>query len=303
VNVNLITLHDPPSLIRPILLCAFGGWGDAGRAPTIALQHLITSWNATKFGDVESDELYDLTSSRPWVSLDRNGEREITWPGVSFFARHDPNGEIDAIIALGPEPAFHWRAFSAELVELARSLDTRMVVTLGAFPAQVSHRDAVPLTGWASPKTLHQRLTALDVTSVSYEGPTNLVTALGVAFAEAKIPVAALWAAVPAFLGATPNPKGALALLSCLDRALDLGLDLAKLKKASREFERTVNRALRKVNLSTGVALLPAAAESTSGDDGPAAAELPAEDEPTELPCAEDMIHLAEDLLRQSRDS
>jgi proteasome assembly chaperone (PAC2) family protein len=303
VNVNLINLHDTPSLIRPILLCAFGGWGDAGRAPTLALQHLITSWNATKFGDVDSDELYDLTSSRPWVSLDSNGERQITWPGVSFFARHDPNGELDAIVVLGPEPAFHWRAFSAELVELARSLDARMVVTLGAFPAQVSHRDAVPLTGWASPKTLHQRLTALDLTPVSYEGPTNLVTALGVAFAEAKIPVAALWAAVPAFLGATPNPKAALALLRCIDRAFDLGLDLAKLKAASREFERTVNRALRKANLSTGVAMLPASAESLSGESAANVVESSPDEETAELPSAEDMIHLAEDLLRQSRDS
>jgi predicted ATP-grasp superfamily ATP-dependent carboligase len=298
--VNSIILRDNPSLIRPILICAFGGWGDAGRAPTLAIQHLITTWNATKFGDVDSDELYDLTSSRPWVSLDADGQRRITWPSVSFFAHHDPNGEIDAILALGPEPAFRWRAFCAELVELARSYDVRMVVMLGAFPAQVSHRDAVPLTGWASPKALHERLKLLDVQPVSYEGPTNLVTVLGVAMAEAKIPVAALWAAVPAFLGATPNPKGALALLTCVDRSLDLGLDLAKLREASEEFERSVNQALRRANLSTSVAMLPAQGETTGAkaDD----ADTSTADEAPELPPAEDVVRLAEDLLRQNRE-
>jgi proteasome assembly chaperone (PAC2) family protein len=297
--VNTIILRDSPSLIRPILICAFGGWGDAGRAPTLAVQHLISTWNASKFGDVDSDELYDLTSSRPWVGLDAEGQRRITWPSVSFFAHHDPNGEIDAILALGPEPAFHWRAFGAEMVELARSFEVRMVVTLGAFPAQVSHRDAVPLTGWASPKELHQRLKVLEVQQVSYEGPTNLVTALGVALAEAKIPVAALWAAVPAFLGATPNPKGALGLLACVDRALDLGLDLSKLREASDEFERSVNQALRRANLSSSVAMLPVQSESTSAsaDD----AEAPAAEEAPELPPAEDVVRLAEDLLRQNR--
>jgi proteasome assembly chaperone (PAC2) family protein len=297
--VNTIILRDNPSLIRPILICAFGGWGDAGRAPTLAVQHLISTWNASKFGDVDSEELYDLTSSRPWVSLDAEGQRRITWPSVSFFAHHDPNGEIDAILALGPEPSFHWRAFCAEMVELARSFDVRMVVTLGAFPAQVSHRDAVPLTGWASPKELHQRLKVLDVQQVAYEGPTNLVTALGVALAEARIPVAALWAAVPAFLGATPNPKGALGLLACVDRALDLRLDLSKLREASDEFERSVNQALRRANLSSSVAMIPAQNESTSAsaDD----AEAPAAEEAPELPPAEDVVRLAEDLLRQNR--
>jgi proteasome assembly chaperone (PAC2) family protein len=297
--LNTIILRDNPSLIRPILFCAFGGWGDAGRAPTLAVQHLISTWNATKFGDVDSDELYDLTSSRPWVSLDPEGQRRITWPSVSFFAHHDPNGEIDAILALGPEPSFHWRAFCAELVDLARSYDARMVVTLGAFPAQISHRDAVPLTGWASPKTLRERLKFLDVNPVSYEGPTNLVTAVGVAMAEAKIPVAALWAAVPAFLGATPNPKGALGLLACVDRALDLGLDLTKLREASDEFERSVNQALRRANQSTNVAMLPAPTEPSAADD----VESPAVDDAPELPPAEDVVRLAEDLLRQNRGS
>lgn len=300
--MNSIILRDNPSLIRPILICAFGGWGDTGRAPTLAVQHLISTWNASKFGDVESDELYDLTSSRPWVSLDADEQRRITWPSVSFFAHHDPNGEIDAILALGPEPSYHWRAFCAEMVELARSYDVRMVVTLGAFPAQVSHRDAVPLTGWASPKALHDRLKLLDVAPVSYEGPTNLVTALGVALADAKIPVAALWAAVPAFLGATPNPKGALALLTCVDRSLDLGLDLAKLREASEEFERSVNQALRRANLSSGVAMLPS--PSDSGSVNPDSTEVPpTEEAPAELPPAEDVVRLAEDLLRQNRGS
>jgi proteasome assembly chaperone (PAC2) family protein len=176
-----------------------------------------------------------------------------------------------------------------------------MVVTLGAFPAQVSHRDAVPLTGWASPKALHDRLKVLDVTTVSYEGPTNLVTALGVAMAAAKIPVAALWAAVPAFLGATPNPKGALALLTCVDRALDLGLDLTKLREASEDFERSVNQALRRANLSSSVAMLPAQSEPSGSNAEDT--EAPIADDAPELPPAEDVVRLAEDLLRQNRGS
>src|ERR1700730_7832619 len=135
--MRTIVLGDSPSLIRPVLICAFGGWGDAGRAPTLSVQHLVASWNATKFADVDSDELYDLTSARPWVSLDAHGQRHITWPSTSFFAHHDPNGELDAILVLGPEPSYHWKSFCADVVELARAHDVRMAVTLGAYQAQV----------------------------------------------------------------------------------------------------------------------------------------------------------------------
>ncbi len=300
--MSTIVVRESPSLIRPILICAFGGWGDAGRAPTLAVQHLIASWNATKFADVDSDELYDLTSSRPWVNLDGEGQRRITWPSMSFFAHHDPNGEIDAILILGPEPSYHWRGFCADVVDLARTHDVRMAVTLGAFPAQLSHRDDVPLTGWAYPKALQERLKTLDVNQIAYEGPTNLVTVLGCALADAKIPVAALWAGLPAYLGATANPKGALALVSALDSALGLGLDLSKLREASEDFERNVTQAIRRVNASAGTAMLPAPEQGQNPLD--AESEPSSDDDPeAELPSADEAIRVAEDFLRRNRES
>jgi proteasome assembly chaperone (PAC2) family protein len=235
------------------------------------------------------------------VNLDEDGQRRITWPSISFFARHDPNGEMDAILVLGPEPSYHWRAFSADIVDLARSHDARMVVTLGAFPAQMTHRDTVPMTGWAYPKDLQERLKSLDVATIAYEGPTNLVTAIGVALADARIPVAALWAGVPAFLGATANPKGALALVSSLDRALGLGLDLTKLREASDEFERTVNQAIRRVNASPELLTTPLLGEGKTPSAESANAEV-TEDDGSELPSADEMIRGAEDFLRKNRE-
>jgi proteasome assembly chaperone (PAC2) family protein len=298
--MKTIIVNQSPSLIRPVLIVAFGGWGDAGRAATLAMQHLVATWSAAKFADVDPDELYDFTSSRPRVHLDRDGQRQITWPGTSFFAHQDPAGGTDAILVLGPEPAYHWKAFTAEVVELARRFDVRMVVTLGAFPAQISHRDSVPLTGWASPPDLDAKLKALDVSPVAYEGPTNLNTVLGVAVAEAKIPIVALWAAVPAFLGATANPKGAHALVKTLDKTLGLGLDLAKLKEASQEFERTVNRAIRRVNAPPGTAIVPVSGEPTPAEK---TEPTPAEPDeiPSELPSADELVRTAEEFLRKNR--
>ena len=43
------------------------------------------------------------------------------------------------LFLVGPEPDFHWRAFTDAVVGLARSWRVRMVVGLGAFPAPAPH--------------------------------------------------------------------------------------------------------------------------------------------------------------------
>jgi hypothetical protein len=62
-----------------------------------------------------------------------------------------------------------------------------------------------------------------------------------------------------------------------------------------------VNQALRRANLSTSVAMLPAQSESSESNTEDADASAP--DDAPELPPAEDVVRLAEDLLRQNRES
>ncbi len=55
---------------------------------------------------------------------------------------------------------------------------------------------------------------------------------------------AGLWATLPAYLGNSVNPQGALVLLQALDRLLAFGPDLARLAEASDTFLRGVDQAL-----------------------------------------------------------
>ncbi len=86
-----------------------------------------------------------------------------------------------------------------------------MVVTLGALIADVAHTRPVPITGLASDPELVERL---GFDRSNYEGPTGIV---GVAPRrlprQRGITSASLWAAVPHYVAAVPNPKAALALL------------------------------------------------------------------------------------------
>src|SRR5438094_356138 len=136
--------QDKPELRRPILVAAFAGWSDAGRAATLAVEQLIAAQSATKFAEIDPEEFFDFTANRPWVRLDEGGQRQMTWPVNSFYAHRDDAGGLDVIYYLGSEPGLRWRTFMQNVVDLARDFDVSMVVTFGAFHAQISHKGEAP---------------------------------------------------------------------------------------------------------------------------------------------------------------
>ena len=100
------------------------------------------------------------------------------------------------------------------MIELAEALGVQMVVTLGALLADVPHSRPVNVTAFATDDALVERL---GLEPPTYEGPTGIVGVLHDACADAGMPSASLWAAVPHYVAVVPNPKGSLALLRRLE--------------------------------------------------------------------------------------
>ncbi|MDQ6807303.1 MAG: PAC2 family protein, partial [Actinomycetota bacterium] len=115
-------------------------------------------------------------------------------------------------------------------------------VTLGALLADVPHTRAVSITGLASDPALVARL---GLESSSYEGPTGITGVLHAACQQAGIPSASLWAAVPHYVAAAPNPKAALALVRRLEGLVGVAVDGSELEVASADYERQVNIAVQ----------------------------------------------------------
>src|SRR4029077_3027702 len=127
-------------------------------------------------------------------------------------------------------------------LELAEALGTQLVVTLGALLADVPHTRAVSVTGLASDAALIARL---GLTRSSYEGPTGIVGILHASCQQQGLPSASLWAAVPHYVAATPNPKAALALFRKLEGVIGVAVDAGELEGAAAEYERQVNVAVQ----------------------------------------------------------
>ncbi len=233
-----------PELRKPALIAAFRGWNDAGEAATVAVRHLVESWSATEFANLDPEEFFDFTVSRPMIRIDDEGQRDLRWPGNRFYYHKRPDAESDVLLLVGTEPHLKWRTFTETIRDLFQTLDGARLVTLGALVAATTHTRPPPISGFTTEADLQGRMEGLTIFRSRYEGPTGIIGTLHDAFRRAELPAASLWAGLPPYLGDTVNPRGALALLEAIDRLFGFVPDLAKLTEASGAFEQQVNDAL-----------------------------------------------------------
>lgn len=232
----------PDGLRAPALVCAFRGWNDAGDAASAALGYVSTALGAERFLTVDPEEFYDFQATRPKVRLVDGRHREIEWPQVELFAARVPRAPRDLLFLVGPEPSMRWRSFTDLVCELCDVLGVQLVVSLGALLADVPHTHPVPIVGMASDESLVRRL---GLGPTNYEGPTGITGVLHGAVHDAGLPCASLWASVPHYVAAAPNPKAALALVRRLESLVGVTIDAAELEDAAADYDRQVSLAVQ----------------------------------------------------------
>jgi proteasome assembly chaperone (PAC2) family protein len=232
---------DLPHLRSPVLVCAFRGWNDAAAAASTALTSIATALDAELIAKVDPEEFFDFQSTRPTISLDEGQTRRIEWPENNLIAARVPTADRDLVLLDGTEPNLRWRTFSETIATAADALGVELVVTLGALIAEVSHTLPVPITGLASSQELVEEL---DLERSNYEGPTGIVGVVHHLCRQTGIESASLWAAVPHYVAAVPNPKAALALLRRLEGLTGIAVEASGLEEETTDYEEQIGRAV-----------------------------------------------------------
>jgi len=254
------------------MVCAFQGWNDAGDAASSAVSFLAGALEARRFAHLDSEDFYDLQANRPCIRLGENRQREISWPTVEIFEATAPRAPRDLVLVQGIEPSMRWRSLSAHLVDLAEALGVQIVVTLGALLGDVPHTRPISMSGHASDSSMLERL---GIEPSAYEGPTGIVGVLHTACADAGLPSASLWAAVPHYIAAASNPKAALALLRRVEVLIGVSIDVSELEAAATDYERQVGLA---VQSDPDIQAFVERLEQAAGEEESAAAEVPSGD-------------------------
>ncbi len=227
-----------PQLVDPVMIAAFEGWNDAGDAATGAVEHLAEVWDSDELARLDPEDYYDFQVNRPTVSLGEDGVRRIEWPTTSMSVASLPAAGRDVVLVRGIEPSMRWRAFTAELLDIAQALGVRTVVVLGALLADSPHSRPVPVTGTATDPAVAAEL-GLELSR--YEGPTGIVGVVQDACGAVGLRAISVWAAVPHYVAAPPCPKATMALLNRVEDILGIAIPLGELPEAARAWEAGVD--------------------------------------------------------------
>jgi len=224
-----------------MLVCAFRGWNDAASVASGALSTLADSFDPEPIAEVDPEDYFDFQATRPTIVLSEGQTRQIDWPRNDLIAIRVPGADRDLVLFDGTEPNLRWRTFSETVATAADALGVEMVVTLGALVAEVSHTLPVPITGLASDEQLIEEL---ELQRSNYEGPTGIVGVLHDCCRQVGMTSASLWAAVPHYVAAVPNPKATLALLRRLEGLTGIAVDAGELEEETASYEEQIGRAV-----------------------------------------------------------
>jgi proteasome assembly chaperone (PAC2) family protein len=318
--MTFIEYSQELELRNPVLIAAFGGWNDAADAATTAIKFLIDRWKPLRFGDIDGEEFFLYTETRPTVQFTKGTLRKLIWPGGRFLAHTgDPKLDHDIVLYLGPEPQLRWKTFAREFLQVCQHLNISETLLLGAFLANIPHSATVPISGSASHPELIERLGELDVRDSRYEGPTGMIGVIQEILNQANIPTASLWAAAPHYLAATPNIKVTAALLTYLNTFLNVDLDLQDIQSDAVRFDEQITLLVeRDPEAREYVRKLEKQAEEEEKEDEEKEDEDDEDDDEDDtddmvihpdrvastgpLPSADSLIRGVEELLRQQRE-
>ena len=292
-----LVVDERQELDRPILIAAWSGWNDAGESATGAIRFMLRRWRAKALAHIDPEHFYDFTQARPKVRLE-NGERVLEWP-ENQFSPHKREGDArDLVLLLGIEPHLSWHAYSDSILEFCNNFGINTVITLGALLAEASHARPIRVSGSSEDAELREQFGLDPPRAPGYQGPTGIVGVLSSQLREAGFKTASMWANVPHYVNASPNPKGALALLEQLNATLKLELSLHDLEVFAARFDAQIGAELSKNPEMAEYARRIEEREDAEEEEGAEAANAGSAD----LPDAQDMVDELERFLREQRE-
>ncbi len=296
---NIRLLQDIPSLKDPVLIAAFSGWNDASEVATWSARFLVRKWKAVKFAEIEPEEYYVFTETRPTVKIVGPSMRSIEWPSNELYYYKNTKDGNDYVVLVGVEPQLKWQTFVEELTELIKQLKVSCVITLGSLLAAVPHSTPPRISGTATDprfKTAENR-----PRPSGYQGPTGILGVINSTCNKESITTASIWGNVPHYLQAAPNLRVASAVLERLNNVLSLNLDLREPMSLATKFDRKVSE-LVDGNPEVAAYVKQLEEDERLGIDSDEAEMAESQDEQENILSSEDIMQDLEDFFKRGQD-
>jgi proteasome assembly chaperone (PAC2) family protein len=241
-----LIIHETPAKRLKHMVVVFSGWADAAEGASSAIKFLQRKLKSKKFAEIDPEEFYDFSQTRPHTSRTKDGKRRIHWPANEFSYLTDLSTDSGVMVFVGVEPNLKWRTYAKTVATVAKDHGVESVVHIGALLDAVPHTRPVKLSGNASESKLSEFLEGQGIRSSNYQGPTGISSAVMAACIEEGLEYTSIWGHTSHYLQAAPNHRVGSTLLEILLKLLNLPLDLAELKSAAGVFNEEVEKAVAK---------------------------------------------------------
>ena len=274
---ELYEMVNRPTLVDPVLVIGLDGWIDAGLGAATATAHLLGLLDTAAVAVFDADRLVDHRSRRPVMHLVEGVNTSLTWPSIELRHGRDDDGR-DLLLLVGAEPDVRWKAFAAEVAQLAVELGVGLVTGFGAYPAPVPHTRQGRIATTATSPELAARAGPVRAT---LDVPAGAMAAIERACADVGVPAVGLWAQVPHYTAAMAYPEAAAMLLEALSGLTGLRVDVEPLHQAAEALRvRLDGLVADRPEHVRMVHALETAFDAEMADEGPVAGvDLPSGDE------------------------
>ena len=222
-----------------VVMVAFQGWNDAADAATSVIDYLADNYPTDMLASSDVEDFFDYQLTRPSVTVNENGVRELVWPTVTVEMCQLPKQTV--MLISGPEPSLRWREFAHWIEQMTSAFNPQLIVLLGAMLTDAPHSRTFEVAG-SAPTTIAR---SLELEPNDYEGPTGIIGVLTQMY-EILAPekLVTMWVSVPHYTAPPPNPKASLALLERVQTVLGVEFDLAPLREDVAAWETHINQLL-----------------------------------------------------------
>ncbi len=222
------------------LLVATEGWSDAGEAATSALRMVVEHFGLVPYDVIDDETYFDFQVTRPYVELDGDGSRVLSWPDITLYGPEESSSSSDApFVLMGAEPSKLWRSLASQLVDQALTYDIDGMVLVGAMLADVPHSRPVRLIMSSDESSVRNKL---SIERSTYEGPVGILSVIGLQAQRAGVPALHLWAQVPHYVHTSPSPKATLAILDRLEDLLGVDIPRDELVDQADSWEENIDQ-------------------------------------------------------------
>ena len=233
-----------PELRQPDMIIALSGWSDAAQVATGTVLYLVRTLDAIRFAQIEGDQFYDFSITRPEVTIDRGLIASSQLPHNSLFYWKNIKTDHDLVFFHGIEPNFHWQKFVDTILDLASSLKVRRIYAMGGLYDNIPHTMEPRISGVVNKADLLAVLQKHNIEPINYRGPGSLNSFLLNNCAQRNIESISLWGHAPFYVRVETNPMVCLGLVRKLIELMEIEIDLTELIKSGEYLQDMLNRLL-----------------------------------------------------------